>query len=207
MGATLKQRNFFVTKIFEITGHSLKVGIKRPLSFIEDEFKFEELTNKLVRKQSFSLYALIPTLLFAFGTLITIYSHFFDRKDPSSADDILFYLIPSIIFAAIAILSRENAIKLILADRRAISFYAKSPDKDKVTAFLYLLLAEQKRYLLNRYAKADPYLSTEQLVNNLNWLRDRNTITDEELQELRLKILPRPSSGSSVGFKFNPSAN
>ncbi len=69
--------------------------------------------------------------------------------------------------------------------------------------FINNLFAEQKKYLINRYAKHDPYLSVDQVNTNLKWLWDRKIIDDQELNDLRSKLLPKPNTNDTVGFKIN----
>jgi len=203
MPAILNQRNFFVTKRFEITEHSLKVAIKSPVSYIEDEFPFEEITKKYTRKKTANLFTLIPCILCIIGVIITVCSHLLE-KNGSSIEDILVYGVLGIIFLVLSVFNFENVINLMLVNGRLLSFYADSPNKIDVDAFLELLLSDQKKYLLNRYAKSDPYVSAEQSSANLKWLRDRNIIDDAELTDLQAKILPKPGGNSSVGFRINP---
>jgi hypothetical protein len=205
MSAILKQRNLFVTKRFEIAHNCIKVAIKSPISYFEDEIAFEDIGRKSIRKKSHNLFLLIPGLLAIVGVIVTVYSHFFEEKG-SSAEDILVYLVLAILFLTISAFAFENVITFTTYNYKIITFYANSPVKVEVDNFVEQMLAQQKKYLLNRYGKADPYLSSEQLAVNLKWLRDRNVINDAELDELRIKILPKPG-GSSVGFQFNPGSN
>lgn len=205
MSTILKQRFYFVTKRFEITSNSLKMDIKNPLNYIEDEFAFEEISKKLTRRKSPNLFTVVPGLACLVATFITTYSHFY-QKDGNSVADIMMYAVPGAVLLMISAFNFKNIINLMLHDKRTVPFYADSPTKTEVDDFLAQILAEQKKYMLARYAKADPYLSVEQSSNNLQWLRDRNIINDFELEELRIKILPKPGN-SSVGFKFKPGSN
>jgi hypothetical protein len=176
------------------------------MNFVEDEFNFEELTSKMIRKKSPNLLFLLPGLFCILGFAITLYSHFYE-KDGSSLLDIGFYVLMGIILLSLSVFTFNNAINLILFDKRYIAFYAKSPDKKSVDDFLQQILVEQKKYLLNRYAKVDHYLSPDQHANNLQWLWDRKIINDAELNELRIKVLPKPNNNESVGFKIGNSDN
>ncbi|MBB3055751.1 hypothetical protein [Mucilaginibacter gotjawali] len=195
-----------MTKRFEITDQSLKFAFKSPLAYFEDEFTFEEITKKYTRKKSHYLLTLIPGVLCFIGVIITVFSHLYERNG-SSVDDILLYCVLSSILLILSALLFENVVIAMMTSGKAITFYANSPSRDEVDGFIALLIAEQKQYLLNRYAKADLYVSTEQLSANLKWLRDRNMIDDVELDELRIKILPKPGGNSSVGFKITPGSN
>jgi hypothetical protein len=202
MPAILKQRKLFTIKIFEITDKSLKVSIKKWFNYVEDEFTFEEVTTKTTRKQSINMYAFIPGLLCLVGLVITTISHFEQKKDSSSVSDMWFYFILMCVLLSIAYLTYEKMINLSLTDRRIITLYQNSPSEKEVSDFLDLLKKEQKKFLLWRYAKHDPYVSIEQLADNLSWLYDRNIINENELDQLRSKLLGK-SNDAQVGFKFN----
>ncbi len=206
MSAILKQRNYFVTKRFEITPTSLKLGFKSQFGYAEHEYAFEQIFPKYYRQKKHNLFTLIPALLCFMATIITILSHFIE-KDGSSVDDILVYGILWIILTIISAFNYEDTLTLSLNHGMTLAFYTNSPNPKEVESFIALLFSDQKKYLLNRYAKSDPYLSVEQLSTNLKWLWDRNIINDAELEDLRKKILPAPSSASSIGFNFNPNLN
>ena len=202
----LRQRFLFVTKIFEITDNSLKVRTSRPFNYFEGEFAFENITKRVVWRKKVNRYILFATVGCLIGLCITIFSHLYE-KDGSSVSDILFYTILSIPFLAAFFLTYVNIIYLYLHDGRCLAFYGHLPKRIKVETFINELFTKQKEYLLDRYARADPYLSDEQVGNNLKWLWDRKIISDAELSELRAQLLPDPNIINRLGFKFYPSAN
>lgn len=202
MHAILKQRHLLITKIFELTDNSLKMAIKSPFNYIEEEFPFEEITTKTTLKIKTSLLALLPAFFFISGTLITSISFFSDGKNASSVTDILLYAVPACLFSIYARLRREKTINLLLTDRRILSFYKDSPDNSTVLKFLAQLKKQQKAYLLNRYAKNDLFASAEQLANNLNWLFDREVINSHELDRLRSTLLFK-AADPAYSFNFN----
>jgi len=99
----------------------------------------------------------------------------------------------------------ENEIKLPYSIGH-ISFYANSPNEVQVNSFLELLRQKQKEYLLKKYATPDPYLTDEQLANNLKWLRNVNVISETELEQLRNSLLQKYPT-VTLGFKFNTDNN
>jgi hypothetical protein len=143
MSAILKQRNLLATQEFEITDKSLKTILKTPVSYFENEFTFEEITKKYLRKKSVNLYTFIPAVLFTICIIVTICSHFFQEKG-SSWDDILLYAILAAVFIIVSIFNIENVVKLFLIDGRFLSFYGNSPNKQDVDAFLERLFFEKK---------------------------------------------------------------
>jgi hypothetical protein len=207
MGSILKQRNFFVTKTYELTDRSLKLRISTFFSLIEEEIAFEEITHRILRKKLPNFFTAIPAVIFFICTVLTLYSHFFEING-SGIDDVAVYAVLLLIFSGLTVFTYENEIKIMLANGKYISFYPKSPTEKEVNSFLETMKVDQKTYLLRSYAKSDSYLSPEQLANNIKWLWDRKIIDNNELDDLRNKLLPKPNGGgSSVGFTFNPTNN
>jgi hypothetical protein len=207
MNTILKQRNFLTKKEFELTDKSLKVSISKPFSFLEDEFTFEQINYKLRREKKPKVSSLIISIILSVFLIVALVSHF-SEKNGSGINDIYFYLILLLISTFITYATFKNVINLALFDNRYLSFFANSPNRKTVENFLDLIKIEQKKYLLSRYAKADPYLNTEQLSNNLKWLWDKKVINDIELNELRSQLIGnRYDENRSVGFKINPKDN
>jgi hypothetical protein len=206
MTAILNQRRFFLTKKFETTDRSLRVSIKTPVSYVEDEFAFEDITTKYNRKKSIN-WIIGGLLLFCLlGVIITVISHL-SEKDGSSTADILFYCGGFVVFLVILLLSFENIVNIHLQNGRILKVYATSPNEKEVESYLANLRDEQKKYLLKNYAKDDPYLPREQLNNNLQWLWNRRFVDTTELENLKKALLDKNNPDSGVGFKFNQSAD
>ena len=201
MNPTLRQRRFFLTKAFEISNKSLKVKISTPISSVEDEIDFENISTKYSRKKLPKTVWLIFSALAFIAILIAIFSHFLD-KNGSSISDIMFYVVLFIAFITLLYLTYENEIIVPLYIGKSLSFYSNSPSKKEVDDFIELLKVEHKNYLLRRYGEHSVYLTEEQMSNNLKWLWERKVITDDELQSLREKILEKPNN-NQVGFLFN----
>jgi len=202
MPIVLKQRNFLLTQIFEITDKSLSVQIRKPLNYFEGEFTFEELGTKIVKIQKPFLPGIIGS-----GAMLLISLCFFSLYLANSREDPLYEVIICIgiltLLVTGSVIFHENVIRLFLHDTRFVKFYANSPNKREVNDFLLQLKEQQKTYLLNRYAKADPYLSSEQMLDNLKWLWEKGIISTEELENLRKANVPMmPTTDTSIGFKF-----
>lgn len=206
MPSILKQRHFIVSKIFEITDKSLIFKQKTPFSYIENEFTFEELGNKVFHQKK----PYIPSLILAFVSFfvsILLFRFYIGNSKDTPLSAVLIALLVCTVFLVFSYLINENFINIYLFNGLPLSFYGYSRTKPQVLNFIDELFAEQKKYLVNRYAKYDPYLSVEQINTNLKWLWDRKIIDDKELNDLRSKLLPKPNTNDGVGFKINPSSN
>jgi hypothetical protein len=200
MSAILKQRNFLVKQIFEITDRSVKVIIKNPATYFEGEFKYEDIGTREIRTRKQDVSSLILSIGSFLVNILLVYLYFYDSKEtPWYAPVICFGLF--VVFTFMAYFNYEHTIKLFMHNGRVISFYRNSPNETEVDEFLESLKRTQKAYLLGRYAKDDPYLAPEQISDNLNWLWKSTIINIEELGDLRTKLLPKPVSENAIGFK------
>lgn len=204
MERILKQRNLFVTKEFELTDGILKIKVSTPISKIENQVKFEDISKIVSRKMAPNTTFLVFSILLFLGVVITTFSFFFETKEPSSTQDIMFYVVLLMIFLLFMRLTYENIVSLWLFTGGSVILYANSPRKEVVNDFIDLLHQEQKEYLLNRYAVSDPFLTEDQMSVNLKWLWERKIINQEELQQLREELLPKPQASHTViGFKIS----
>jgi len=204
MERILKQRNLFVTKEFELGDGILKIKQATPISHLEMQAKFEDISFTVTRKQTPNTTFLIFSILLFLGVVITTISFFFETKQPSTAQDIMLYIALLAVFLLFLRLTYENIVTIWLINGASVVLYANSPNKGRVNEFIALMYNEQKQYLLNRYAISDPFLTDEQLTNNLRWLWERKVINQEELQKLRDELLQKQTTSHKVvGFKIN----
>jgi hypothetical protein len=66
-----------------------------------------------------------------------------------------------------------------------LTFFQDSPSTEEVSAFINEIIRLSKQQLLKKYAKIDPELPEETMFNQLNWLKNRDLITDEEYNDLK----------------------
>ena len=66
-----------------------------------------------------------------------------------------------------------------------LTFFKESPSPEKVNYFISEIIRLSKQQLLNKYAKIDAELPEETVFTQLNWLKNRDLLTEEEYQELK----------------------
>ena len=66
-----------------------------------------------------------------------------------------------------------------------LTFFQDSPSNEEVTFFINEIIRLSKQLLLNKYAKVDPELPEETMINQFNWLKNRDLITNEEYIDLK----------------------
>ena len=193
----LKQKFFFEVKDFEIEPTGLKSISKTPLTLTEIDFTFEEISKKVIHQKQPNMFIILACLVCGIGMLITLYSHFSD-KGGSSIYDILFYAIPFTSLIITSILTFKNEVKLLTYNNKPVLFCGNANNIKEVNSFLKVIFSEQKKYYINKYARAKSHLTYEQISNNLIWLLEKDIINDIELDQLRIELLPKPNS--LVGF-------
>lgn len=201
MPAVLRQRRLFLTKRFEIKENALHVESSDLFNFAEWSYSFEVIKPKIVRKKTVHWLTAVPVVICILGLVVTITDRLINNIN--NTEDILCYLIGLLVFLPLTILLYENVYSLVLATNTTLNFYAELPDNESVKRFLDELRSKQKAYLISRYATLDPYLSHEQISNNLIWLRDKEFITEKELGDLRQELLTRQNTIQHIGFNFN----
>lgn len=66
-----------------------------------------------------------------------------------------------------------------------LTFFQDSPSSEEVNVFINEIIRLSKHLLLNKYAKIDPELPEETMLNQFNWLKNRDLITNEEYNDLK----------------------
>lgn len=203
MSEILQQRRFFTKRRFELTDSSLKVSVFKFFSSYETELSFEEIDRKIFKKKSFNRFLLMSTIFCCIALIITAINA---ANGNSQVDDVTFYAIPTTILGGILLATRQNIIYMPLFDKRNIIFFNYAYNQTSVQKFIEDILITQKSYLLNKYAKKEPFISAERLIEQLIWLKGHQIIDDIEFEELKLELLPQ-TPNPVIGFTFNSSAN
>jgi len=199
MSHILNQRRFLTKRYFEITPSSLKISMSKPFKYYEEEFPFEEIGRKTIKKMDANRYLLIFSVICLIGLFVNINETLIGNK--GDWEDTIFYIILTPIILFLFWVGFSNNIHLMLADKRYILFYRNIPNKTKVQKFIDLFLSEQKSYLVNKYTKREPHLSPDRLMDQLMWLKDRGILDESEFENFKKDLFP------SIGFTFNASNN
>ncbi|MGN6181503.1 MAG: hypothetical protein ACTHNW_20135 [Mucilaginibacter sp.] len=203
MSEILKQRHLFTKRYFELTDHSLKISVSKLFSSYEAEFSFEELDRRIFKKKSFNRFLLVSSIFCLIALLITAMN---EANGHSQVDDVTFYAIPTFIFSLFLWVTRQNIICLPLYDKRNIIFFNFFYNQNSVQQFIDNILATQKNYLLNKYGRKELFVSPEDIINQLIWLKNRHIIDDDEFENLKRNLLPK-NPNPVTGFTLKPSSN
>jgi hypothetical protein len=161
-----------------------------PFESKEFDISYEQIeTKKTVEtKISFGLLVFV-FFLFILGTF-----YFLGSYDNVSA--VLFIL--AFFFLCIALLTKLKVIT-IKSYEGNIELYFTNKNKEDVIAFADTIISSTNRYLLNKFSKIDKDLPIDNQLINLNFLRDKELISNEIFEQLKDQLLGRENK-KSIGY-------
>jgi hypothetical protein len=107
----------------------------------------------------------------------------------------LFFLL----FLILTIFSRKQMLYITTLSGYLIGFYDKNPSEEAIEKFLEILKTKTFAYLKEKYAIIDLELPIEKQIENLNFLKERNVITEKEYEALIEKL--KKNNIDVKGFK------
>jgi len=171
--------------------NSLKVETSSLLDSSEYEIPFEHIHNKKRIQTTtndnllvISFFLLVIGLLFQLGPNIEVS---------------ITALIAAAVFLAWALITRQKTFTIPTYDGNKIELFFNNNNKQKILDFSNKIIEASNSFLLNKYGKIDKALPFDGQLNNLNFLRDRDIITDAEYDNLKNQLLGRENKGS-LGF-------
>ena len=188
----LQTRQFFKTQEVEILRTSLKIERKSLLDYLEYEIPFENIHNKKKVQAktndnllviSFALL-IVGLLFFLFGSNTALSSFFF---------------ICGTSFLALALVLRKKTVTIPTYDNNNIEIPFNNRNKPTVVKFSSRIIEASNQFLLNKYGKIDKALPLDGQLSKIEFLRDREILTDEEFDNLKNQLLARENKGQ-VGF-------
>jgi hypothetical protein len=66
-----------------------------------------------------------------------------------------------------------------------LTFFQNSPTYVEAIDFVNELIKRSRKLLLHKYGKIDPDLPEETMMNQLNWLKNRNVISEQQFDQLK----------------------
>ncbi|MDO9594328.1 MAG: hypothetical protein Q7J19_04965 [Lutibacter sp.] len=183
-----KQKRFFNTKRveFEIDGITFYSG--NFLNAKEIFISYDEIIPDAITRET-KTSRLFLWITIAFGLIFSL--SFFDiLQIPFAVYMVLVFFsgLLFIIFLLLTILSRKYMLYITTLSGYLIDFYDKNPSKEAMDEFLETLKTKTFTYLKEKYAIIDIDLPIEKQIENLNFLKERNVISEKEYEALKEKL-------------------
>jgi hypothetical protein len=192
MTMKLQTRRFFKRQEIEILRRSLKIEKKSLLDYEEFEIPFENIHNKkTVQSKTNDNLMVISFTLFVIALLFFVFSA------ETALSTFLFFC--GIFFLGIAFISRKKTVTIPTYNGDTIEIPFNNKNKADVLGFANKIIEASNSFLLNKYCKVDKALPLEGQIGKLDFLRDREILTDEEYDNLKNQLLGRENKGH-LGF-------
>ncbi|MDO9038642.1 MAG: hypothetical protein Q7U59_09885 [Lutibacter sp.] len=195
-----KQKRFFNSKRVEFEGDGITFYSGNFLNAKEIFIPFDEIIPDSITRET-KTSRLFLWIAIAFGLIFSL--SFLDiLKIPFAVYMVLVFFsgLLFIIFLLLTILSRKYMLYITTLSGYLIDFYDKNPSKEAMDEFLKTLKTKTFTYLKEKYAVIDIDLPIEKQIENLNFLKERNVITETEYEALKEKL--KNINIDVKGFKF-----
>ncbi len=183
------KRNF-TKQYFELGSTALKVEINKLFESLEYEVSYEQIGHKKIIQTSFN------TSLFYGGIFIFFFSLLFMFGDRFELTFLFGFLAFLMMF--IAFISREKTITISTYDQPII-LYFRNHNKASVIAFADQMIEAANQFLLTKYSKIDRLLPIDPQINQLQFLRNREIISEETYEKLKDQLYGKENK-KGIGF-------
>ncbi len=184
-------RRYFTKQTFEIRNSSLALDKKNLFEQIEYEIPFDIIHNKM-KIQTVINNNLIFTgiFIFVFGLLFI-----FGTKDELT----FIFASLGLMCILIAFINRKRVITISTYDGNGIELYFTKSNKQAVVHFAKDIIKASDNYLHKKFTKIDRSLPIEPQIENLQFLLNREIISEESFQDLKNQLYGKDNL-TAIGF-------
>ena len=184
-------QRYSVKQSFEIRKSSLKIQRKHLFDSIEYEIPFDHVSNKTTTQTAVNNNVIVVGIFFFVFSLLF-------QLGPNDELTLIFLAV-SILFIITAFVNRKKVITISTMDGGHIELYFKNDNKGEVLQYANEIIAAADNYLLKKYSKVDRALPVEPQIENIQYLLNREIITDEKFESLKNQLLGNENK-TAIGF-------
>ncbi len=184
-------RRFFTRQSFEIKSTGINIHKKTLFDSLEHEVSFEKIDNKKKIQTTVNNGLLIISFFFFVTGLWFLLA---------GNNDVCFvFWLIALFLILVAFITKLKVVTIACYDGTNIDLYFKRGNKEDVVEFANQIINSGNSYLLNKYSKIDKDLPIDSQIYNLEFLRNKEIITEEQFENLKNQLLGRENK-SSIGF-------
>jgi hypothetical protein len=188
----LKQKQGGKRKEFELINNTaLRVCEKQSGERKEWTVNLETIGNNLIYQEATRkrLY-IMASFLGAFLVFITVALIMSDDITGNLPVVIVSYLIFGFVITMSLLSPLKKEIHLV-GGAVNLTFFQDSPSQEEVNRFIREIIRLSRQLLLNKYARIDADLPEDTMMTQLNWLKNRDLISEEEYSGLKSEYKTR----------------
>jgi len=195
-----KQKRFFNSKSVEFENDGITFYSGNFLNAKEIFIPFNEILPEAITRET-RTSRLFLWITIALGLLFSLtYFEIFQIPFGIYMVLVLFSGLLFVFFLLLTILSRKHMLYITTLSGYLIDFYDKNPNEEAMGKFLATLKTRTFTFLKEKYAVIDLDLPIEKQIENLNFLKERNVITEKEYEALKEKL--KNIKPDVKGFKY-----
>jgi uncharacterized integral membrane protein len=197
----LHQRKLFTTKDFTLKESGLHVRSKTISTLYEVEIPFEEINLKkvIIRKKS-EIFLLVISVIFAFVFVANLLIKLFGDPDINWPTILILFGI-TCFCSLVTFFVRVHSYFIPTTNNGLLEIYFGKPNLAETEVFLSDLKHSINQFLKDKYGKIDMDLPRDVQLSNLMWLRDREILSDDEFETLKLKLIGKVTMNNTIGYK------
>jgi len=179
----LEQKQGFRRQTLEVVGDKLKVKYKNTSVLKEWTVDIESIGREIVTEKHSRKGAILLGGFFLASGIFFLAVNLADREKTLAlwawiAIGLFYLLLGGIIFGV----PPRNELHL-RGGNSQLTFFLDSPSREEVDQFVSFLISRSRAILLEKYAVVDPDVPEETMMNQLNWLKNIDLLTDSEYDQ------------------------
>ncbi len=187
----LENRHLLTIQTLLIESTSLKVESRDFMNSAEYEIPLELIDNKKKIETSIN-HGLLTIAVILFVIVIFLLAG-------TNEELTIAFTFAATICAIVAFVFRKRTITIKVHDGTKIQLHFTKSNKDDVVAFCDAIINASNQFLVNKFSKIDPRLPIDPQLDNIQYLRNRGVISEENYDMLKDQLYGRPNK-SYIGF-------
>jgi hypothetical protein len=184
-------KKLFTRQDFELLTGSLKYRKRTLFESLEYEILYDHIGNKK------KIQSTINNNLFVLALSSMIIGALFLLGSLSEISPLFFFI--GGLFLVVTFINRKKTITIEGLDGNTIELYYTNSNKEEIIEFADQIIASSNSFLLNKYGRIDRDLPIESQLSNLEFLRNREILTDDDFESLKNRLLGR-NNKTKIGF-------
>jgi hypothetical protein len=183
----LKQKRGGIRKEFEIISDSeLRIKEKESGVLKEWSVSLDSIGHNLIYSGSTRKGLYFLACFFALYPIVTTIALFIDPEGIKGnfVGIIIGYLVSIVLIILMLYVPLKKDIYLVGGEIN-LTFFQDRPSKQEVSDFISELIRLSKQSLIKKYARIDSDLPEDVVMNQFNWLKNKDLITEKEYIELK----------------------
>jgi hypothetical protein len=193
MNTEIELKGFLKSLRISILENKAKITKKTIFKYLEYDNKLESIIHSKTIKSEINR-DLLAVSFFVF--IIGVFCNFL-------GGDIIFVLSfgISFVFLIAGLFTKKRTITIETHTGTPIILNFKSSNEKTVRDFADLLIEKSKDFIIKKYSRVDKDLPIENQLENIDFLRSNDLITDSRFEELKNIILNKKGSDKLIGFE------